>query len=83
MAEYSAATAIANWRNGMQGAFEGVEDVRIAADDDFETFVIGISAMVTGFHGSQTFAGVMPIWNSGFPTWTGCKKHRQELSLVQ
>lgn len=43
---------LTNRREHMNRAFERIERVRLAVEDDVEGALVGISAVFTGFHGS-------------------------------
>lgn len=51
VADDAAIAVLANRREHVDRAFEGVERVRLAVDDDVEGAFVGISAVFTGFHG--------------------------------
>jgi len=61
MSENPTSAAVANGSDYMRRALEGIERVSPSGNGDIETFVIGISAVVAGFHGSGVFAGDVPI----------------------
>lgn len=51
VAEDAAFAVIANRGEDVDGALEGVEAVGLAREDDIKTFVVGVSAVMAGFHG--------------------------------
>jgi hypothetical protein len=50
MADDAAAAVPADGGERMNGAFERIERVRFAIQDDLEATLVGISAVITGFH---------------------------------
>jgi hypothetical protein len=56
----AAAAMRAGWRQRMDGALKAIEYVCLAAHTDFETFIIGIAAYLTGgwFVAKHVFLGL-------------------------
>ena len=53
----AAVAVIANWRERVDRAFEAVEDVRLAGDDDFEALVVFVAAGFARAAGHAPSAG--------------------------